>query len=96
LDDVERRAVYLPEGLGHGFCALTDDATLTYLCSTTYDPASEHAVHPLDAELGIEWTAGTPLLSARDAAAPSLAEAVAAGLLPSYDACRALGPSVVL
>ena len=38
LDDVDRRAVYLAEGLGHGFCALTDDATLTYLCSETLQP----------------------------------------------------------
>lgn len=88
LDDVERRAVYLSEGLGHGFCALTENATLTYLCSTTYRPAGEHAVHPLDAELGIRWPADAPLLSARDMAAPSLAEALQAGILPSYGACR--------
>ncbi|GAA3744549.1 dTDP-4-dehydrorhamnose 3,5-epimerase family protein [Micromonospora maritima] len=89
LDDVDRRAVYLGEGLGHGFCALTDDATLSYLCSTTYRPAAEHAVHPLDPDLAIDWPAGTPLLSDRDAAAPSLAEARVAGLLPDYGACRA-------
>ncbi|MFJ1610595.1 dTDP-4-dehydrorhamnose 3,5-epimerase family protein [Streptomyces sp. NPDC088253] len=93
LDDVERHAVYLPEGLGHGFCALTDDATLAYLCSTTYRPAGEHAIHPLDPDLGIEWPADAPVLSARDAAAPSLAEAVARGMLPSYDACLAYSTS---
>src|SRR4051795_6151134 len=37
LDDVDRRAVYLSEGLGHGFCALTADATLSYACSTGYN-----------------------------------------------------------
>ncbi|MFI7211918.1 dTDP-4-dehydrorhamnose 3,5-epimerase family protein [Micromonospora maritima] len=89
LDDVDRRAVYLGEGLGHGFCALTDDATLSYLCSATYRPAAEHTVHPLDPDLAIDWPAGTPLLSDRDAAAPSLAEARDAGLLPDYGACRA-------
>jgi dTDP-4-dehydrorhamnose 3,5-epimerase len=88
LDDVDRRAVYLAEGLGHGFCALTDDATLTYLCSTTYNPSGEHTVHPLDPELGIDWPAEVPLLSARDDAAPSLAEALAAGTLPDLGACR--------
>jgi dTDP-4-dehydrorhamnose 3,5-epimerase len=89
LDDIDRRAVYVSEGLGHGFCALTDDATLTYLCSTPYNPAGEHTVHPLDPELAIEWPSDAPILSARDEAAPSLAEAKAAGLLPDYDACRA-------
>ncbi|MFB6810407.1 dTDP-4-dehydrorhamnose 3,5-epimerase [Streptomyces sp. NPDC056387] len=88
LDDVDRRAVYLPEGMGHGFCALSDDATLSYLCSETYNPTGEHAVHPLDADLGIEWPAGVPLLSPRDRAAPSLAYAQSSGLLPAYAACR--------
>ena len=90
LDDVDRRAVYLAEGLGHGFCALTDDATLTYLCSTTYNPAAEHAVHPLDPALGIEWPVAEPLLSARDAAAPPMAEAS----LPSYGECLAFTESL--
>ncbi|MFG2102912.1 dTDP-4-dehydrorhamnose 3,5-epimerase family protein [Micromonospora echinaurantiaca] len=88
LDDVDRRAVYLSEGLGHGFCALTDDATLSYLCSTTYNPTGEHAVHPLDPELGIEWPVDEPQLSARDAAAPSLAQARESGLLPDHATCR--------
>lgn len=88
LDDTDRRAVYLAEGLGHGFCALTDDATLSYLCSATYNPAAEHTVHPMDPDLGIDWPAATPLLSERDAAAPRLAQARDAGLLPDYDACR--------
>jgi dTDP-4-dehydrorhamnose 3,5-epimerase len=88
LDDVDRRAVYLAEGLGHGFCALTDDATLTYLCSTTYNPTAEHAVHPLDPDLAIEWPADVPQLSARDDAARSLVEARESGLLPDYAAYR--------
>ena len=88
LDDVDRRAVYLSEGLGHGFCALSESATLSYFCSATYNPTGEHTVHPLDPDLGIEWPADAPQLSVRDAAAPSLAEAVAGGLLPSYDAVR--------
>jgi dTDP-4-dehydrorhamnose 3,5-epimerase len=87
LDDEERRAVYLSEGLGHAFCALTEGATVAYLCSTTYRPGHEHGINPLDPELGINWQTGTPLLSTKDAEAPTLAEARAAGLLPQYDAC---------
>ncbi|MFJ6769880.1 dTDP-4-dehydrorhamnose 3,5-epimerase family protein [Kitasatospora sp. NPDC091257] len=94
LDDTERKAVYIPEGLGHGFCALTDDATLTYLCSATYNPTGEHGVHPLDPDLGIEWPTDAPQLSARDAVAPSLAEALADGLLPDYQACKAYTDSL--
>ena len=84
LDDTERAAVYLSEGLGHGFCALTDDATLTYLCSASYSPTGEHGVHPLDPDLGIDWPTEAPLLSAKDETAPTLAEALASGLLPRY------------
>jgi dTDP-4-dehydrorhamnose 3,5-epimerase len=87
LDDEDRRAVYLAEGLGHAFCALTEGATVTYLCSSTYRPGHEHGIDPLDRELDIAWPAGTPLLSKKDADAPSLAEARAAGLLPLYADC---------
>ncbi|WP_338904366.1 dTDP-4-dehydrorhamnose 3,5-epimerase [Streptomyces nigra] len=90
LDDDGRRAVFLAEGLGHGFMALTDDATVVYLCSTGYDPRREHTVDALDPALGVTWPDGlTPVLSPKDARAPSLAEAQEAGLLPSYEACRA-------
>lgn len=88
LDDVDRRCVYLAEGLGHGFCALTDEATLTYLCSETYAPQRERVVHPLDEEVALTWPVQRPVLSDRDAAAPTLAEARARGLLPDYGVCR--------
>jgi dTDP-4-dehydrorhamnose 3,5-epimerase len=87
LDEVDRRAVYLAEGLGHGFCALTDDATLLYLVSETYNPANEFGVHPMS--VGIDWGVEDPILSAKDAAAPTLTEAHARGLLPTYRDCVA-------
>ena len=89
LDDVDRRAIYLSEGLGHAFCALEDDSTVLYLCSEGYAPEREHGIHPLDPEVGIVWPThardGRPLeyhLSEKDTAAPSLKEALADGLLP--------------
>ena len=85
LDDVDRRAVYISEGLGHGFCTLSESATLSYFCSETYNPTGEHTLHPLDPDLAITWPAEAPQFSARDEAAPSLAELLAAGALPSYD-----------
>ena len=89
LDERDRRAVYVAEGLGHAFLALTDDATLLYLCSTGYSPGHEHGISPLDPELAIRWPQDVqPLLSPKDAAAPSLAEARANGLLPTYAECR--------
>ncbi|WP_328913527.1 MULTISPECIES: dTDP-4-dehydrorhamnose 3,5-epimerase [unclassified Streptomyces] len=91
LDDELHHSVYLAEGLGHAFMALTDDATVVYLCSEGYSPEREHGINPLDPGLGIEWPTGIePLLSDKDAAAPTLAEARAQGLLPSYEDCVAL------
>jgi dTDP-4-dehydrorhamnose 3,5-epimerase len=89
LDDTVRNSVYIAEGLGHAFCALTDDTTIVYMCSSTYDPAREHAVHALDAELAIPWPVERPELSVRDGQAPSLREAARQGLLPFYEDCVA-------
>ena len=96
LDDVDRRAVYLSEGLGHAFLSLEDGSTVVYLCSEPYAPTREHEVNPLDPAIGIEWPTvardGSPLtfdLSAKDQAAPTLEEMVDAGRLPSYEATKA-------
>jgi len=90
LDDVDRRALYLAEGLGHAAFALTDDAAMIYLCSEGYNPAREHGLNPLDPALDMPWPAEIePVLSPKDAAAPTLAEAAEQGLLPSYADCQA-------
>ena len=90
LDDENRRAVFLSEGLGHAFMALSDQATVLYLCSTPYTPGREHSVDVLDPDIGIEWpTEVKPILSDKDAAAPSLRTAASSGLLPDYAACLA-------
>ena len=64
---------------------------MVYLCSEGYNPAGEHEVHPLDPAIGIDWalSGAEPELSAKDSAAPSLAEAEAAGLLPTWADCLA-------
>lgn len=90
LDDADRRAVYVSEGLGHAFAALTDDATVVYLCSEVYAPAAEHGVTPLDPDLAVDWAGfgvREPRLSRKDAEAPTLAQARDAGLLPDHRAC---------
>ena len=89
LDDVDRRAVYVAEGLGHAFMALTEKATVSYLCSEVYSPDREFGIDPFDRAIGIEWPTGlTSIVSPKDKAAPSLADAQRAGLLPQYEACR--------
>jgi dTDP-4-dehydrorhamnose 3,5-epimerase len=97
LDDQQRRAIYISEGLGHAFIALTDDAIVTYLCSTGYSPGREHGITPTDPALDLvglaDWPS-EPLLSPKDTAAPTLSAAQAEGLLPSYSDCQALYASL--
>jgi dTDP-4-dehydrorhamnose 3,5-epimerase len=90
LDDEGRRGLYIAEGLGHAFCALSDSATVGYLCSTPYSPGREFGIHPLDPALGLPWPSGAEsVLSEKDAAAPTLAEAKESGLLPTMEECQA-------
>ncbi|RZS32708.1 dTDP-4-dehydrorhamnose 3,5-epimerase [Herbihabitans rhizosphaerae] len=83
-----RHALYLAEGLSHGFSPLADEATAVYLCSSTYSPGGAIQVHPLDPALDLPWPTGHELvLSDKDKAAPTLAEAEKQGLLPTYAEC---------
>lgn len=95
LDDIDRKVIYLQEGVGHAFMSLADDSTVMYLCSTPYNPSHEHGINPLCATIGIAWPQQgrdglplTPILSEKDTAAPGLLAAQAAGLLPSSAAIR--------
>ena len=90
LDDVDRRAIYLAEGLGHCFVALTDEATVSYLVTDVYSPSREHGINPLDPELSLEFPldAAQLLLSPKDTDAPTLREAQELGLLPDFDAAQ--------
>jgi dTDP-4-dehydrorhamnose 3,5-epimerase len=87
LDDIDHRSTYICEGLAHGFVAMQDQSTVTYLCSTPYAPQREHTIAATDPAIGIEWPlpAAQLLLSGRDATAPSLAEVRESGLLPTWD-----------
>lgn len=87
LDSRSRRAVFLSEGLGHCFIALEEDTTVSYLVSETYRPHREHAINPLDPEIGLEFPLARAelLLSPTDLAAPGLAALREAGALPEWE-----------
>jgi NDP-hexose 3,5-(Or5-) epimerase len=93
LDAHRGTAVYVAEGLVHGFVAMTDDACISYLCSTPFVPGTQFEVQPFDPELGLPWGAGLggePLLSEKDLAAPTVRQAADRGLLADYGDCLAL------
>ena len=85
LDTVDRRAVYLSEGLGHALACI-EDGTAMYLCSETYNPVAEKGITPIDPTVALALPPGfRPILSEKDTAAPTLEQAREAGLLPDYD-----------
>ncbi len=90
LDATDRRSLYVAEGLGHAFIALSDDTVVNYLVSEVYNGPRELGVDPRDPAIGLDFGALVPLVSPRDSAALTLAAAAAAGTLPGWDDCLAL------
>jgi NDP-hexose 3,5-(Or5-) epimerase len=81
-------AVYMADGLGHAFHALTDNARMNYLCSEEYVPGTMLEINPMDPDIGIPWDlGGEPIMSAKDGGAIGLHQAAADGLLPTYEQC---------
>jgi len=101
LDQECFRGVYFPVGVGHAFIALENDTIMSYLISGGYVPEDELAVSPFDPSLQLPIPDGLDLiLSERDRAAPTLAEAEVMGSLPEYADClkveRMLWPAEAL
>ncbi|CAN5320411.1 dTDP-4-dehydrorhamnose 3,5-epimerase [soil metagenome] len=96
IDDVDRRAVYLAEGLGHAIVSLTDQATVSYLVSEVFNPVRELGINVLDPDICLVFPpeAGELLLSPKDTDAPGLQEALAAGLLPTWQESKDLYASL--
>ena len=68
------RQLWIPPDFAHGFCVLSEQAQVQYKCTTLYRPDADLSIAWNDPEIGIEWPVERPLLSDKDARAPSLAE----------------------
>ena len=87
ISAAERNAIVLDVGLGHAFLALEDNTTVSYLVTDHYKPHVEHAINPLDPDIGLQFAldASELLLSDKDRAADSFAQAHASGGLPRWE-----------
>ena len=66
--------VWAPAGFARGFCALSEAVVVHYKCTAMYNPACEGGIRWNDPDIGIDWPVQNPILSDKDAHAPSLAE----------------------
>lgn len=84
LSGANHRQLYVPEGFAHGFCVLGEGALLSYLCTTEYCAEYDAVVAWDDPDIGVRWPLTDGRLSARDAAAPRLAD-LPPDRLPSFE-----------
>lgn len=73
-NDANHLGLWAPASFARGFCALSESVDVEYLTTGTYGPHAESGIAWDDPDIGIEWPIAAPILSAKDAAAGSLAD----------------------
>lgn len=58
--------LFVPVGYAHGFCVMSESATVLYKCSDLYDPAHEVHISWNDPDLNVAWPVQNPILSEKD------------------------------
>jgi dTDP-4-dehydrorhamnose 3,5-epimerase len=74
LSEENRRQLWVPRGFAHGFVVLSETTDFFYKCDELYSPKDEISIRWDDPAIGVKWGVENPSLSAKDAAAPLLAE----------------------
>lgn len=73
LSAENRRQLWIPPGFAHGFACLSEACEIQYRCTAYWTPEAEGCIAWDDPDVGVAWPFRDPLLSKRDAAAPSFA-----------------------
>ena len=72
LSDSNNLQIYMPVGIAHGFCVLSETAEFLYKVSEYYSAEKEKGIMWNDPDIGIEWPASNPILSKKDEGNPAL------------------------
>lgn len=72
LSAENRRALYIPEGMAHGFLTLTDASEVFYQMSSWFEPQSSTGLRWNDPAIGIQWPDQPGCISQKDQAYPDL------------------------
>ena len=83
LSDENRRQLFIPKGVAHGFCVLSSSADVVYKCSEFYYAEDDCGILWSDEQINIDWPVRNPTLSDKDKALPSLEQAT--HRLPPYE-----------
>jgi dTDP-4-dehydrorhamnose 3,5-epimerase len=75
LSESNHCQLYVPPGLAHGYCALSETVDFLYKCTAYYDPEHERTIRWDDPQLAIAWPVPQPLLSEKDRLGLSFAQA---------------------
>lgn len=77
LSEKNHYQMWIPPGLAHGFCVLSERAHFHYKCTEYYYPQDESCICWNDPDIGIDWPVPHPNLSHKDKIAQSWADYVA-------------------
>jgi dTDP-4-dehydrorhamnose 3,5-epimerase len=75
LSGDDGRMLWIPPGFAHGFLVLSESVDLTYKVTAEFDAGLDRGILWNDPAIGIEWPTDAPVLSPRDQALPTLADA---------------------
>ena len=83
LSESRPQQLFLPAGVAHGFCTLSDKADILYKCTNFFDPSDEGGLLWCDPDLNIHWPTDKPIIHSRDAKFPVLKD-ISNDQLPDY------------
>ena len=66
--------LFLPPGIAHGFCSLTDDVILAYKVDQPFNAQADAGIRWDDPALNIPWPTQSPILSEKDQTLPILTD----------------------
>ena len=75
LSAENKRMLYIPHGFAHGFCVLSEEAEVVYKTTAEYSPEHDAGIIWNAPEIDIHWPIEHPIISAKDAALPTLNDA---------------------